>query len=47
LVKSLGTGLPNPNFKNQEFFPKKPGVGQETFDTNQEKNQEIFIDIVK
>jgi hypothetical protein len=37
-----GAGLPNPNFKNQEFLTKKSGVDRRFLLKNQEKNQEIF-----
>jgi hypothetical protein len=35
-------GLPNPNFRNQEFFVKNQELIRRLFLENQEKNQEVF-----
>jgi len=35
-------GLPNPNFRNQEFFVKNQELISRLFLENQEKNQEVF-----
>jgi hypothetical protein len=36
------SGLPNPNFRNQEFFVKNQELIRRFFLKNQEKNQEVF-----
>jgi hypothetical protein len=42
LEMATGTGLPNPNFRKQEFFLKNQDLIRRFFSKNQEKNQEIF-----
>ncbi len=37
-----GAGLPNPNFRNQEFFVKKQKLIRRFSPKNQERNQETF-----
>jgi hypothetical protein len=34
--------LPNPNFRNQEFFVKNQALIRRLFLENQEKNQKVF-----
>jgi hypothetical protein len=41
-ISWLGTGLPNPNFRNQEFFVKKQELIRRSFSKTQERNQETF-----
>ncbi len=36
------SGLPNPNFRNQEFFVKNQQLIRKLFLENQEKNQALF-----
>jgi hypothetical protein len=40
--KMSAAGLPNPNFRKQEFFLKNQDLIRRFFSKNQEKNQEIF-----
>jgi len=39
--------LPNPNLENQKFFAKSQDLTRKLLMQNQEKNQEIFIEIRK
>ena len=36
------TGLPNPNFENQECLPKNPGVNQGTYNKNSGEKPGVF-----
>jgi len=43
----LVSGMPNPNFQNQEFSEKNQESIRRFFISNQEENQEIFYEISK
>jgi hypothetical protein len=42
LYVDFKAGLPNPNFRNQEFFVKNQELIGRLFLGNQKKNQEVF-----